>query len=296
MRPSHAAQTLLACLVPLVGAAPGGDASIASTSPTTVSVTAQAAASSAASRVATTGPVWPVEPRTIAAAGSPQALPVLKAVRTGRHGSYERLVLEFTASYGEAKIRYVPVVRADPSDKVVSLKGRSFLEVVIHRAVARGMATPATPYAGRVTATPGYPTVKQVSISGDFEAVLSLGVGVGRTAGFRVARLRSPDRLVVDIAERPLWRMWPDDSLTTARLAQKAFDQGHQPWRGSPEDVAAAYGLAVYGWSKPVVTRAAGVDTYRIAQQGSSDHVTVRAVLPFRTTSRNSIVEIADTR
>lgn len=294
MRLSHATHISLACLLPLVGAAQSGGASIASTSPATRSAVAQAVRP--ASSVAATGPVWPIEPRTIAAAGSPAAPPVLKTVRTGRHGSYERLVLEFTGPYGEAKIRYVPVVRADPSDKVVPLTGRSFLEVVIHQAVATWPAPPAPPYAGRSTVTPGYPTVKQVSISGDFEAVLSLGVGVGRTAGFRVTRLKSPDRLVVDIAEPPAWRNWPDNSLATARLVQKAFDQGHQPWRDNPEDVATAYARAVYGWSNPVVTRAPGIDTYRLAQQGSTDHVTVRAVRPFRTTSKNSIVEIADSR
>ncbi|WP_270889304.1 AMIN-like domain-containing (lipo)protein [Pedococcus sp. 5OH_020] len=241
------------------------------------------------------GPVWPIEPRTIAASPSRGGLPVLKAIKAGRHGSYERVVLEFTASYGEVKVRYVPVVHQDPSDKVVPLRGSSFLEVVVQGAVATWEATPITPYTGPSTVKTGFPTVKQVSISGDFEAVLSFGVGLGRTAGFRVARLRSPDRLVLDVAERPPWRMWPDDSLSMARVEQTAFDQGHAPWRGSAELVATAYARAVYGWSDPVVTRAAGIDTYRLAHARSSDHVTVRAVRMFAT-SRNTIFEIGDTR
>jgi hypothetical protein len=223
---------------------------------------------------------------------------VLKAIRTGRHGSYERLVLEFTAPYGMAKVRYVPVVRADPSYKIVPLQGRSFLEVVVHGAVAQWQASPITPYSGPSTVTPGYPTIKQVSISGDFEAVLSFGIGLSRTAGFRVARLSSPDRLVVDVAETPAWRMWPEDSLAAARDTQAAFDQGHQPWRGSPQSVAEVYGIAVYGWRSPVVTLVPGTtaDTYRVAQKGSPDYVTVRGVRPFAATSKNSIAEIADTR
>jgi hypothetical protein len=223
---------------------------------------------------------------------------VLKAIRTGRHGSYERLVLEFTAPYGMAKVRYVPVVRADPSYKIVPLQGRSFLEVVVHGAVAQWQASPITPYSGPPTVTPGYPTIKQVSISGDFEAVLSFGIGLSRTAGFRVARLSSPDRLVVDVAETPAWRMWPEDSLAAARDMQAAFDQGHQPWRGSPQSVAELYGTAVYGWHSPVVTRVPGTtpDTYRVAQKGSPDYVTVHGVRPFAAISKNSIAEIADTR
>ena len=247
-------------------------------------------------KVAATGPVWPVEPRTIAAVASGQGVTVLTAIRTGRHGSSERLTLQFTSSFGEADVRYVPVVHADPSDKVVSLQGQSYLQVVVHGAVAHWSATPVAPYTGPSTVTPGYPTIKQVSISGDFEAVLSFGIGLDRTAGFQVTRLRSPDRLVVDIAESPAWRMWPDDSLAAARAMQTSFDQGHMPWRGNGESVAWSYALAVYGWNTPVVTPVPGTDTYRLTNQGSPDHVTVRAVPEFPTTIRNSIFEIANTR
>ena len=249
-----------------------------------------------ASSVAATGPVWPIEPRTTAAAASGHGAAVLTAIRTGRHSSYERLTLEFTSAYGEANVRYVPVVHADPSDKIVPLQGLSFLQIVIHGAVAHWPATPITAYIGPSTVMPGYPTLKQVSISGDFEAVLSFGVGLGRTAGFQVTRLRSPDRLVVDIAESPAWRMWPDDSLAAARAMQTSFDQGHMPWRGNGEDVAWSYALAVCGWNNPVVTPVPGTDAYRLTHQGSPDNVTVRAVPEFPTTSRNSIFEIADTR
>jgi hypothetical protein len=312
VRAFRVAAVLAVCAAALAGVA-ACSARTAGVSPARASTTAQSStAVVAAARTPTTtspapsstspaataqlvGPVWPIEPRTVAAA-SASGVPVLKAIRTGRHGPYERLVLEFTAPYGMAKVRYVPVVRADPSYKIVPLQGRSFLEVVVHGAVARWQAS--TPYSGLSTMTPGYPTIKQVSISGDFEAVLSFGIGLSRTAGFRVARLGSPDRLVVDVAETPAWRMWPEDSLAAARDMQAAFDQGHQPWRGSPQSVAEVYGIAVYGWRSPVVTPVPGTtaDTYRVAQKGSPDYVTVRGVRPFAAISKNSIAEIADTR
>jgi hypothetical protein len=273
--------------------------SAATTSSPTGSVTATTPGSSptaATSNVAAIGPVWPIEPRTIAAVASGHGVPVLTAIRTGRHGSYERLTLQFTAAFGEANARYVPVIHQDPSDQVVPLQGLSFLQVVVHGAVAHWSATPITPYTGPSTMTPGYPTLKQVSIFGDFESVLSFGIGLDRTAGFQVTRLRSPDRLVVDIAESPAWRMWPDDSLAAARAMQASFDQGHMPWRGNGEDVVRSYALAVYGWNDPVVTPVPGTDTCRLTHQGSPDHVTVRAVPEFPTTSRTSIFEIADTR
>ena len=143
--------------------------------------------------------------------------------------------------------------------------------------------------------TPGYPTLKQVSISGDFENVLSFGIGLERTAGFQITRLRSPDRSVVDIAERPAWRMWPDDNLVTAREIQAESYQGHMPWRNSGASVASVYAFVVYGWNNPVVTPVPGTDAYRPAQQDSPDHVTVQAVREFPT-ARHSIFEIANTR
>ena len=293
------------------GKTPGATPTRASTSAPTPTATAAApphtpttthpapSSTSAATSAPELGPVWPIEPRAVAATStSATGVPVLKAIRTTRNGSYERLALQFTAPYGAANVRYVPAVRADPSYKIVPLRGSSFLQIVVHGAVAHYRATPITPYSGPSTVTPGYPTIKQVSISGDFEAVLSFGVGLDRTAGFRVSRLTSPDRLVVDVAETPAWRMWPEDNIAAARGMQAVFDQGHQPWRGSTESVAELYARVVYGWSSPVATPVpeSTADTYRIAQQGSPDYVTVRGVLPFTATSRNSIAEIADTR
>ncbi len=245
-----------------------------------------------------TGPVWPIEPRTIAAVAS-RGTAVLRQIRTGQHGSFERLVLEFTAPYGAVKVGYVAVVRQDPSNRIVPLQGHSFLQIVVHAAVARYAATKITPYQGPSTLTPGYPTLRQVSISGDFEAVLSVGVGLSRTAGFRVQRLTAPDRLVLDIAETPAWRMWPEDSLAQAHAEQAAVNQGHQPWRGSPKEVAQVYALSVYGWNYLLgnlnITRVpnAPAYTYRLAAKGSSDYVTIRAVRAF---PGATIVEIASTR
>lgn len=248
---------------------------------------------------APTGPpaglVWPVDVRQVAALPNlPSEPTVLKAISTGRHDSYDRLVLTFTGAYGAATVSYVPVVRADASDAVVPLTGRAYLQIVVHGAVAR-WADPAHPYSGPNTVTPGYTTLRQATISGDYEAVLSLGVGLSRTAGFQVMRLRSPDRLVIDVAKTPAWRMWPDDNLTQARTVQSAYGLGHQSWRGDAKAVLAAYALAVYGWSQPVII-ASGRSTYRLAAPGSADSVTVRVAWPFATATAHGICEVADTR
>jgi hypothetical protein len=238
------------------------------------------------------GPVWPVEPRTLAGRGAEIA--VLASIRTGRHRAYERVVLDFGAPFGAASVRYVPAVREDPSDRRLALAGQAFLAVTVHSAVAKWPSVPGQEYSGPATVTPGYPTVRQIKISGDFEAVLSFGIGLDRRAGFRVDRLTSPDRLVIDVANPPAWRLWPETSLAQARAVQAAVDRGHQPWRLNPVSVAALYGQRVYGFPDPHVRVSSG-QTYRLSAPGSADAVTVRVTQPVRAGSAG-IWAVADTR
>ena len=209
------------------------------------------------------GPVWPLEPRTLSAATLPASAAVLKAIRTGRHDTYNRLVLDFSGKFGTVRVRYVPIVHADASDHTVPLLGNADLQVVIDSAYA-GWGGQKPAYAGPHSVTPGYDALKQVTMSGDFENVLSFGVGVDRVAGFQVMRMTGPDRLVIDIAHRPQWRMWPDTSQANAQAVQQAFDKGSQPWRG---DVVAYFGRQVYGWQSPVVARISGTDEYWISER-----------------------------
>jgi hypothetical protein len=48
--------------------------------------------------------------------------------------------------------------------------------------------------------TPGFPALRQVTGAGEFEGVLTYGIGQAHKAGFRVFTLTGPDRLVVDVA------------------------------------------------------------------------------------------------
>jgi hypothetical protein len=218
----------------------------------------------------------------------------LTGIRTGRHETFERLVFDFNRAFGTARVRYVPAVHADPSDLLVALQGNAFLEVTVHDAYARwGGGDGGPTYPGPDSVLVGYPTLRQVAISGDFEAVLSFGIGLDRTAGFRVMRLYTPDRLVIDVADRPAWRMWPDTSMAQAQVAQRQFENGELPWRGS---VVAYYARMVYGWTEPVVVRVPGTDEYLVSDSGSTERIRVRQVWPFRDTRPSSVAEIANVR
>jgi AMIN domain len=51
--------------------------------------------------------------------------------------------------------------------------------------------------------TPEFPTLRQVRISADYEAVVSFGLGLRDRVGFRVFGLTNPTRVVVDVAHQP---------------------------------------------------------------------------------------------
>jgi len=48
--------------------------------------------------------------------------------------------------------------------------------------------------------TPGCPNLLQVKKTGDFEGVVSFGLGLRKMTGFRVFRLQNPMRVVIDVA------------------------------------------------------------------------------------------------
>jgi hypothetical protein len=116
----------------------------------------------------------------------------------GTHTGFDRLVLYF----GADRVPTFTVTpqrtasfRTDPADQLVTLRGTSGVRVVVHDTVrAAGVGTGMRPL---------FPALREVRGIGDFEAVVSYGVGVLGPARIRVSTLASPYRLVIDLA-------WPD--------------------------------------------------------------------------------------
>ena len=94
-------------------------------------------------------------------------------------------------------VRYVSQVIADPSGRPVPLLGPRYIVVVVRR--ARGHTAVGSNLLPAVI-TPLCPDLQQVKTAGDFEGVVSFGLGVRRRTGFRVFRLTTPTRIVVDVA------------------------------------------------------------------------------------------------
>jgi hypothetical protein len=118
-------------------------------------------------------------------------------VRTGNDGTFDRIVFDERVSASGFSVRYVSQVRYDPSDQIVPLKGRYFLRVVITGATTGSL--PGLPSVAPTVLTPGLPEVAQIRKAGEFERVVSYGIGLNRYRGFRVFRLSSPARFVIDV-------------------------------------------------------------------------------------------------
>jgi hypothetical protein len=133
-------------------------------------------------------------PFTTAAKTSPAsgAQAKLSSAAAGCHSGYDRFVVR-VGSGGKPgyDVRYVNRIVADPSGNPVSLLGTKRLRVIVRNATAHTLAS---------TLTPGCSNLRQVKKVGDFEGVVSYGLGLDRETGFRVFRLTAPTRIVVDVA------------------------------------------------------------------------------------------------
>jgi hypothetical protein len=128
-----------------------------------------------------------------------QSAPTLTDVRAGRHPGFDRVVFEFRGgAVPQHRVRYVDQLVEDASGKPVSLAGAANLEVVFHGANAHSDG--GTPTVAPKRFSPGLPAVKEIAQLGDFEAVVSYGIGVDRRRPITVSTLSNPSRLVVDVS------------------------------------------------------------------------------------------------
>ena len=136
-------------------------------------------------------------PFTTAAKTSPSSgsQAKLSSAAAGCHATYDRFVLR-VGSGGKPgyDVRYVSQIIADPSGNPVSLQGTKRLRVILHNARAHtqsgGVLLPSVK-------TPLCPNLRQLKLAGDFEGVVTFGLGLRRKTGFRVFRLSG--RTVIDI-------------------------------------------------------------------------------------------------
>ena len=93
-------------------------------------------------------------------------------------------------------IRYVKKVDNGSSGPAVVVPGRRYLLITIHP--AQGHSPSGASTISRLSAATSYPMLRGYAVTGDFEGVLNIAVGMEKATAFRVGRLRG--RLYVDVA------------------------------------------------------------------------------------------------
>jgi hypothetical protein len=165
-----------------------------------------------------------------AAPAGAQSIPTLVDVRAGRHPGFDRVVFEFRGAVPEHRIGYVDQLVEDGSGNPVEVAGGADLEVVFQGANAHNAN--GAPTVGPRRFSPGLPAVKEIAQLGDFEAVVSYGIGVDRRRPIKVTTLSGPSRLVVDVS-------------TTGAGGQAGGGSGSLPFTGSRGTELLVTGLAL---------------------------------------------------
>lgn len=144
---------------------------------------------------------------TLAAVSGTQAvtppISTLVAIRAAAHGegspAYDRVVFEFSGPVPLINVGYVAQLVHDGSGLPVPITGRAVVAVRMEGAQAHNNAgTPTAPT--RVALR--LPNIKEVASGGDFEGIVTYGIGVDHKAELRVITLTQPSRVVVDVMQR----------------------------------------------------------------------------------------------
>ncbi|HEU0103156.1 MAG TPA: peptidoglycan-binding domain-containing protein [Mycobacteriales bacterium] len=144
--------------------------------------------------------LWTEESVDVHLEDSAKAL--LVAVRAGRNKDFDRLVFEFDGPPPGHRVAYVPELFQDGSGNPIPLRGEAVLQVTLQPASGRrDDGTPTHP--GTVPDVRNFAAFRQVADAGDFEAVLTWGVGVAARTQIRVLHLTGPSRVAVDVLHTP---------------------------------------------------------------------------------------------
>jgi len=134
--------------------------------------------------------------------GTSEEVALLTHVRAARHEGYDRVVFEFRNVAPGYDVRYVQKpVHADGSGAEVPVEGGAVLLVRMEPALDADLTQESAPrtYLGPQRFSPDTAAIEELVRTGGFEAVLTWAVGVDEKRPFKVTRLESPARIVIDV-------------------------------------------------------------------------------------------------
>jgi len=137
-------------------------------------------------------------------------------VRVAHHDGYDRLVIGFPTANAMPEYQLTqqatPQFVRDASGQPVVLSGTAGLRLVIRNAdIVSGAPS---------DLKPNLPEIREVAQIGNFERVVSYGVGLATPACFRVLELTGPTRLVIDV-QTPADATAPSASTSPSTVASQ---------------------------------------------------------------------------
>lgn len=167
-----------------------------------------------------------------ASGGTSGTAATISAVRVAHHDGYDRLVIGFATSNAlpsyTVQRQSSSTFTRDASGASVSLEGSAGIKIVLHNADI----TPGVP----ADQKPRLPEVREIANIGNFERVVSYGVGLHDQACIRVFELSGPSRLVIDVQTPP--DASPAPALTSQPAAATGQSAATAP-TSAPQDLAA---------------------------------------------------------
>jgi hypothetical protein len=136
---------------------------------------------------------------TVLAQSAVSDIPVLTGIRTGVHPLFDRIVLDLSGARPQASSRFVDELTQDGSGNVEWLTGAAFAEVHATPAQAHDDVGQPTYPGPRRFRTRNLTNVMAVAITGDYEGVLSVGVGMRKQTWIKAFTLAGPTRTVIDV-------------------------------------------------------------------------------------------------
>ena len=130
---------------------------------------------------------------------SQPTIPVLTNIRTGLNTGFDRVVLDMSGPQPTVRHQVLDELTEDASGEIFWLTGESFIQVVAEPAAAHDDNGNSTYTGPRKFRTRNLRNVMAVGINGDFEANLSVGLGVRYQSWVRVFTLTAPTRVIIDV-------------------------------------------------------------------------------------------------
>ncbi|GGO89827.1 hypothetical protein GCM10011584_20200 [Nocardioides phosphati] len=121
--------------------------------------------------------------------------PLVIDLRYARHSNFDRVVIDIEGRIPGWTTRYVSTHHYDGSGATVPI--RAGMDLVLFPAYAH-FANGTSCYTGPKLVRPGFPALKAIAFTGDFEGYVSFAFGLDGHNPYRIFRLTDPQRIVLD--------------------------------------------------------------------------------------------------